>query len=152
VGIANNYTAVWAVGADGTRDSADDADHAAAAGYDLLHNRLFTEPLLLGSYPPGYEMLAGGDVDRVVLDGDLEVISAPLDWLGVNYYNPTGVGAPAPGCTDVHPDPMVNHRMRSYHGDHRTHSALHQKDSRLHDQAERGQFHAHLVDHCGPNL
>jgi beta-glucosidase len=96
VSIANNYTAVWAVGADGTRDSAGDADRAAAAGYDLLHNRLFTDPLLLGSYPPGYEMLAGGDVGSVVLDGDLEVISTPLDWLGVNYYNPSGIGAPGP--------------------------------------------------------
>jgi beta-glucosidase len=97
VSIANNYTAVWAVGADGTRAGAGDADRAAAAGYDVLHNRLFTDPLLLGSYPPGYETLAGDDVDRIVLDGDLEVISTPLDWLGVNYYNPSGIGAPPPG-------------------------------------------------------
>jgi len=96
VSIANNYTTVWAVGADGTRDSAGDEDRAAAARYDLLHNRLFTDPLLLGSYPPGYEMLAGADVDSVVLDGDLEVISTPLDRLGVNYYNPSGIGAPQP--------------------------------------------------------
>ena len=27
-------------------------------------------------------------------DGDLDVIAAPLDALGVNYYNPTGVRAP----------------------------------------------------------
>jgi beta-glucosidase len=31
-----------------------------------------------------------------VLDGDLAVISAPLDALGVNYYNPTAVRAPRP--------------------------------------------------------
>ena len=28
-------------------------------------------------------------------DGDLAVIAAPIDALGVNYYNPAGVGAPS---------------------------------------------------------
>lgn len=32
---------------------------------------------------------------------DLEIISAPLDWYGVNYYNPTLVGAPAPQALDT---------------------------------------------------
>jgi beta-glucosidase len=94
VAVANNYTPVWPVGTDGTRDSASDADRAAASVYDALHNRLFTDPLLLGRYPDGIEALATGDVDAVVLDGDLAVIAAPLDVLGVNYYQPTGIGAP----------------------------------------------------------
>jgi beta-glucosidase len=92
VGIANNYTPVWAVGADGTRGSATDDDEVAAFVYDSLHNRLFTDPLLLGRYPDGIEAM--GDVDAVVRDGDLTVIAAPLDVLGLNYYNPTGIGAP----------------------------------------------------------
>jgi beta-glucosidase len=94
VAIANNYAPVWAVGPDGTPGGATDDDRVAAFVYDILHNRLFTDPLLLGRYPDGIEAM--GDVDAVVLDGDLAVIAAPLDVLGVNYYNPTGVGAPGP--------------------------------------------------------
>ncbi|OLB74119.1 MAG: beta-glucosidase [Actinobacteria bacterium 13_2_20CM_2_71_6] len=92
VGIANNYTPVWAVGTDGTPGSATEDDRVAAFVYDVMHNRVFTDPLLLGRYPDGIEALSSGDVDAVVLDGDLEVIAAPLDVLGVNYYSPTGIG------------------------------------------------------------
>jgi beta-glucosidase len=92
--VANNYTPVWPVGTDGTRDNATEDDLAAAYTYDALHNRLCTDPLLLGRYPDGVEALTAGDVDAVVLDGDLAVIAAPLSVLGVNYYQPTGVGAP----------------------------------------------------------
>jgi beta-glucosidase len=95
VSIANNYTPAWAVGADGAPASADDADRAAARVYDAFHNRLFTDPLLRGRYPDGIERLANVDLDTIILDGDLQAISAPLDALGVNYYNPTGVSAPS---------------------------------------------------------
>jgi beta-glucosidase len=97
VAIANNHTPVWAVGSDGLPESADEADRASAEVYDALHNRLFTDPLLLGRYPDGVEALSPEPVEATVLDGDLEVISAPLDVYGVNYYNPTGVGAPTSG-------------------------------------------------------
>jgi beta-glucosidase len=66
-------------------------DPAAGMAYDAFHNRLFTDPVLLGSYPSFLFALLG----EVVRDGDLDVISAPLDALGVNYYNPTRIGAPA---------------------------------------------------------
>jgi beta-glucosidase len=97
IGIANNYSPVWPVGPDGARESATDDDRAAAYVYDVMHNRMFTDPLLLGRYPDGVELLSGGEVEATVLDGDLAVINAPLDVLGVNYYNPTGVGWPAEG-------------------------------------------------------
>jgi beta-glucosidase len=104
VGIANNYTPVWPVGPDGTRDSATDADRAAASVYDALHNRLFTDPLLLGRYPDGFELL--GDAGAVVRGDDLAVIAAPLDLLGVNYYNPTGIGWAEPGAFPGSPVPF----------------------------------------------
>ncbi|GID31912.1 GH1 family beta-glucosidase [Paractinoplanes brasiliensis] len=66
-------------------------DSPAAAVYDAFHNRLFNDPVLLGSYP---DFLAAA-LDGVVHEGDLEVIRTPIDALGVNYYNPTLVGAPA---------------------------------------------------------
>ncbi|MEU7615861.1 GH1 family beta-glucosidase [Micromonospora rifamycinica] len=83
VAIANNYSPV-------VRHGDTDADRAAAAAYDDLHNHLFTDPLLGRGYPDGLD-------PGVVRDGDLAVIAAPLDVLGVNYYNPTGIRAPEEG-------------------------------------------------------
>jgi beta-glucosidase len=73
--------------------SDDPADVAATAAFDALHNRLFTDPLLLGRYPDlsGFGPEAAGLLP--VEDGDLEVITTPLDALGVNYYNPARVSA-----------------------------------------------------------
>jgi beta-glucosidase len=85
VAIANNYSPVRPLG-DGP------ADRSAAAAYDALHNRLFTDPLLGAGYPAAL----GADLS-VVHDGDLDVIAAPIDALGVNYYHPTAVGAPEDG-------------------------------------------------------
>jgi beta-glucosidase len=95
--IANNYSPVWPVGSDGTRESATEVDHAGAMFYDMVQNWLFTDPILRGEYPPGFEALSSVDVDATILDGDLTVIAAPIDALGVNYYNPTAVSGPAPG-------------------------------------------------------
>ena len=86
--IANNLTPV--------RPATDDpADVAAATAYDALHNRLFTDPLLLGRYPDLSAFGLAEDLGGCVLPGDLELIAAPgLDGLGVNYYNPTRIAAP----------------------------------------------------------
>lgn len=65
-------------------------DIEAATAYDTVWNRLYCDPVLLGSYP---EEL----VDEIpVMDTDLDVISTPLDFFGVNYYNPQTIGAPLP--------------------------------------------------------
>ena len=80
VAITNNYTPVW---------PSSDGDAEAAAAYHALHNRLFTDPLFGRGYPE-----LGLD-PALVHDGDLETIAAPLDALGVNYYNPTGIRAPS---------------------------------------------------------
>ncbi|MEU5383955.1 GH1 family beta-glucosidase [Kitasatospora cineracea] len=86
--IANNLTPV--------RPASDaPEDRAAAEAYDALHNRLFTDPLLLGRYPDLSAYGVGPDLHGAVLDGDLDLISAPgLSGLGVNYYNPTRIAAP----------------------------------------------------------
>ncbi|HXZ98971.1 MAG TPA: family 1 glycosylhydrolase [Candidatus Binatia bacterium] len=76
--------------------SQDEADLAAARRVDGNLNRLFLDPVLRGEYPadmlehyaarkPGFSVMA---------EGDLEVISQPLDFLGVNYYGPETVCAP----------------------------------------------------------
>ncbi|WBB67068.1 GH1 family beta-glucosidase [Micromonospora sp. WMMD812] len=85
VAIANNYSPVRVLG-----DT--DADRAAGAAYEALHNRVFTDPLFGRGYPAG----AAAD-PALVHEDDLATIAAPIDVLGVNYYNPTGVRAPAEG-------------------------------------------------------
>ncbi|KUN28893.1 beta-glucosidase [Streptomyces antibioticus] len=82
IGIANSHGPTWPA-------SQEQPDLEAAAFYDLLLNRLFAEPILLGEYPDGLGDLMPGDVAS-----DLKVISEPLDFYGVNYYAPTRVGAP----------------------------------------------------------
>ncbi|WP_432019857.1 GH1 family beta-glucosidase [Streptomyces sp. 1222.5] len=85
IGIANSHGPTWPA-------SGAAADVEAAGFYDLLLNRLFAEPVLLGRYPDGTGELMPGDVES-----DLAVIGEPLDWYGVNYYAPTRVGAPGGG-------------------------------------------------------
>ncbi|MFF8903784.1 GH1 family beta-glucosidase [Streptomyces olivaceoviridis] len=82
IGIANSHGPTWPA-------SREPADLEAAGFYDLLLNRLFAEPVILGAYPEGMGELMPGDVEA-----DLRVIAEPVDWYGVNYYAPTRVGAP----------------------------------------------------------
>jgi beta-glucosidase len=85
VGIVNNHTLVLPA-------AQTDADLAAAAVYDALHNRLFADPVLTGAYP---DLEAFGIPPMPVENGDLELISDPGDFYGINFYNPTTVGAAA---------------------------------------------------------
>jgi beta-glucosidase len=85
--IANNCTP--AVPA-----SSSPQDVLAAEVYDAFHNRLFNDAVLLGSYPDLTALGLPADPPYLV-DGDLEIISAPIDALGINYYNPTRVAAAA---------------------------------------------------------
>ncbi|MDT0142768.1 GH1 family beta-glucosidase [Microbacterium sp. PRC9] len=87
VGIVNNHTLVLPA-----RQT--DPDLAAAAVYDLLHNRVFADPVLTGAYP---DLEAFGIPPMPVEEGDLELISAPGDFYGINFYNPTTVAAAPEG-------------------------------------------------------
>jgi len=94
-----------------------DADRRAAERVDLVTNRLFAEPLRHGSYPAALVAETAAVTDwRFVADGDLAAIAAPIDFLGVNYYQPTRIGAvpadpripnPWPGVAGAyeHPNP-----------------------------------------------
>jgi beta-glucosidase len=65
-----------------------EADREAARRVDGQANRLYLDPLLRGSYPEdvfSYYRENGADLSFVG-EGDLQKISAPLDFLGVNYY------------------------------------------------------------------
>jgi beta-glucosidase len=54
---------------------------------DAEHNRLYLDPVLQGSYPAAArpEMVPP---ESVIRDGDMELIGAPLDFIGINYYRP----------------------------------------------------------------
>jgi beta-glucosidase len=86
VGIALNVFPV--------RAAVDDDAHArAAARRDGHVNRWFLDPVFRGTYPEDMVELYEREVGPLdaVRDGDLRVIAAPIDFLGVNYYNPMRV-------------------------------------------------------------
>jgi beta-glucosidase len=72
-----------------TADPATDSeeDVRAARQADGLGVRIYLDPLVRGEYPDDVvEDLAARGVKLPVQNGDLEIISTPLDFLGVNYY------------------------------------------------------------------
>ena len=74
----------------------DPADADAARRIDGIANRIFLDPLLRGAYPDDVRAdLADVSDFSHVRDGDLEVISRPLDFLGENYYSPYVVRGPS---------------------------------------------------------
>ncbi|MDH5132219.1 MULTISPECIES: glycoside hydrolase family 1 protein [unclassified Microbacterium] len=100
VGLVNNHTWVLPL-----RDT--EEDRTAAAVYDLLHNRLFSEPLLSGTSP---HLEALGLPPLPILGDDLARIAGSIDFYGVNFYNPTTVTAGAPDADipfEIVPTPGV---------------------------------------------
>jgi beta-glucosidase len=81
IGITLDLMPVWPAS-----DAA--ADVAAARRVDTDDHLLFLDPVLRGAYPPG----TIGELD-VVRPGDLDLIGAPIDLLGINYYRPLIVRA-----------------------------------------------------------
>ncbi|MCT2584231.1 GH1 family beta-glucosidase [Actinophytocola gossypii] len=64
------------------------ADREAARRADGLGARIYLDPLLRGQYPGDIlDDLSVRGVKLPVVDGDLAVISEPIDVLGVNYYS-----------------------------------------------------------------
>ncbi|MFG1942274.1 GH1 family beta-glucosidase [Nonomuraea sp. NPDC048826] len=87
-----------------------EADAAAVDRVHALLTRQFLDPAVYGRYPEEVLAAAGrnGGTGHI-LDGDLELINAPIDLIGINYYNPcvveAGPGLPAdaawPGSEDI---------------------------------------------------
>ncbi|WP_069387505.1 glycoside hydrolase family 1 protein [Cellulosimicrobium cellulans] len=82
LGITLNFTVSDPV------DPTDPADVDAARRIDGQFNRIFLDPLFRGEYPEDVleDVAPYGLLDHV-RDGDLEIVSTPIDTLGVNYYN-----------------------------------------------------------------
>ena len=98
VGLVNNHT--WVQPLQDTPE-----DQAAALIYDTIHNGVFREPLLAGTYP---DLTMFGLPDMPVHEGDLESIGSSIDFYGINFYNPTTVTAADPASPipfDIVPTP-----------------------------------------------
>jgi beta-glucosidase len=95
-----------------TRPATDDpADADAARKLDGLHNRIYTDPVLLGRYPDDLAWLHDGADLSAIRDGDLATIGTKLDFLGVNYYYASTVraatGPDHPAGLELTPPPGV---------------------------------------------
>ena len=82
VGCANNHAPMWPA-------SDEPADVGATKLFDAMWNGMFLEPMLLGRYPADLWPL----LEDAVQPGDLATIRQPLDFYGVNYYNPMKIAA-----------------------------------------------------------
>jgi beta-glucosidase len=82
VGCANNHAPMWPA-------SDDEADVGATKLFDMIWNGMLIEPMLLGRYPMDIVPL----IEHVIRDGDMVTIRQPLDFYGVNYYNPMRIAA-----------------------------------------------------------
>jgi len=71
-------------------------DRAAARRFDGHLNRWFLDPVFVGTYPE--DMMAWyGDRAPEVQEGDMEIISEKMDFLGVNYYSRSVMAADPEG-------------------------------------------------------
>jgi beta-galactosidase len=79
------------------------ADLEAVRRLDGQTNRIFLDPIFRGSYPDDLLAdVAGLGLQEAVRDGDLEIISTPIDVLGVNYYQDAVVsGTPIGSATAI---------------------------------------------------
>jgi beta-glucosidase len=82
VGCANNHAPIWPA-------SDDPADVGAAKLFDAIWNGHYLEGMLLGRYSDEMTML----LEEHVRDGDFATMRQPLDFYGINYYNPMRIAA-----------------------------------------------------------
>ncbi|MEU8656608.1 GH1 family beta-glucosidase [Actinoplanes philippinensis] len=75
-------------------DPANPADVDAARIIDGVANRIFFDPILRGHYPADVLEHISRITDlSFIKDGDEEIINAPIDVLGINFYTPSYVSA-----------------------------------------------------------
>lgn len=76
-------------------------DNSIANPWDVTvvwNNTWWADPVVLGHYPAdGLKVLEQKGIELPIQDGDMEIISAPIDFYGVNIYNGKTVRAGANG-------------------------------------------------------
>ncbi|MDO4260141.1 MAG: GH1 family beta-glucosidase [Actinomycetaceae bacterium] len=97
VGITVNTTHVHPA------DPNNPADVAAAHKFDGGFIRVFLDPIFKGEYPADVlDFMSEAGLGKVAREGDMELISAPIDVLGINFYNG---GVQAAPVSDEIPEP-----------------------------------------------
>ncbi|SEN10230.1 glycosyl hydrolase family protein [Cryobacterium sp. TMT1-3] len=87
IGLVNSHTPVQSA-------TDRDQDRSYAALYDLMVNRLFADPVLLGRFPDPLEPFAVELRSMLETDpADLRTIHQPLDFYGLSYTEPARVSA-----------------------------------------------------------
>jgi beta-glucosidase len=85
-------------------------EYAARLADDML-SQWYTRPVLTGSYPDAIDKLPT-DAKPLIIDGDMEIISQPLDFLGLNYYTRSIIFADAEsGYTETIPEGVPTTEM-----------------------------------------
>ncbi|PWB97948.1 GH1 family beta-glucosidase [Homoserinimonas hongtaonis] len=99
-------------------DPTDAVDLEAARRIDALWNRMFLEPILLGAYPVDLlDDVRDYGLAELILPGDLQTISAPIDFLGVNHYHDDNVsGHPLPAGTPAGLQPTPSPKSSPFVG------------------------------------
>jgi beta-glucosidase len=95
VGITMDLHPVQVLG-DGRPGDVEGDVESARLITDAMVNGLYLEPVLKGRYP-AHAPAAMLPPPGLVADGDMQIISQPLDFLGVNYYAPVFLRAGDPG-------------------------------------------------------
>ncbi|WP_447946590.1 GH1 family beta-glucosidase [Microbacterium lacticum] len=95
-------------------DPAEPADVDAARRIDGQFNRWFLDPIFRGKYPQDiFDEIADDALRAAITPGDLEVISTPIDTLGVNYYHGEFVGGSPPATPPGSGDAPTQRRGQS---------------------------------------
>ena len=77
-------------------------DVDAARRIDGQFNRFFLDPIFRGEYPADLlEDLDGLGLTENIRPGDLEIISTPIDALGVNYYHGEALSSEPPAAAEL---------------------------------------------------
>src|SRR5262249_14407461 len=76
---------------------AEDGADAQVTLADGVENRLYLDPILRGRYPDDAPQFLGDGpweaLGGAIKEGDLALIGAPIDVMGVNYYNPVVINS-----------------------------------------------------------
>jgi len=74
-------------------DPSDPVQAHASAILDAVQNRWWMDAIFYGKYPEILVEEFGSEFLDAILPGDMELAQTPNDWLGINYYFDTRVGA-----------------------------------------------------------
>jgi beta-glucosidase len=109
IGITLNLTPVRVAMTSGLSDAAAADLERARLVTDATLNGVFLDPVLFGRYPE-HALPSVLPPEDLIRDGDLTTIAAPLDFLGVNYYQPVHLRPGDPGHllrTEAEPLPGI---------------------------------------------